>query len=100
MSDCTACGEEMTRSFGCGPVGCKMVELCYGCMFDSPAGEEAVKQGGRLQKFREKRDLSLRELAVKVGIVPLFLSKIERGVVGFTREEMDKFMGKIAEKVS
>lgn len=54
------------------------------------SGKVSPQNGGRLRLYRESKRVSLRKMAKMLGISPMYLSQIERGLKPFP----DKYVGK------
>lgn len=81
------------KTFGMACPGFVPVEMeclvCHGAGAVSQETVEQVAEGRAIAKRRISKDLSLRELAKKLGVRPTRMSEIERGLKAPTAAERD-----------
>lgn len=85
--------------FGYGPDGCDLIYICRKCGFDSPASDEAAEIGSQFTEHRRDFNLTLGEAADMLNIKSSSLSQIERGVAGFTQDELNRLVTELEDAV-
>jgi hypothetical protein len=81
---CPSCrGEGHLKGFGCGPNGCRLIEVpcptCKGTKEISSGRAALIREGEKLRESRKSRHLTLREAAKQLGIHASELSDAEMG---------------------
>ena|SRR3990167_153396 len=83
------CGDQGCRlkifGIGCGDQGCRLIEMkCFRCKGIGKISQEMMKwieTGKKIRETRLKKDISLREEAKRLNMLPTFYSDIESGRV-------------------
>ena len=86
MITCPACdGNKKSVGIGCGPGGCKpMTFKCFTCNGIGEIWEERLKwieTGKKIRERRLERNITQREEARQLGVLPSDYSDIEQGRV-------------------
>ncbi len=72
------------------PRGCRLFRVQYSTMVESMAGLDLATLGERIRRERDRRRLSLNELAARAGVSRSMLSAVERGAKAPTVLVLDR----------